>query len=336
MPCWQRWATFPYCRSSLADDGLSPCWTAAATEGRRAHKHTHMQTYVCRHVCALSDLWWHANHRVLLWRQPSLTLSHTHVEYAQTQSNQRLVSHESSGGRSLLAKMEKSCSFCERGYRAEFTSAVLSHSGRTPQLACFLLFLFFIQKIYFTSADGWGEAWQLGCLGNLKEYVVGMLRGAGGILHICSITLSEMNFVLSHARNVPSVPTHPLTCPTTYHCLEQKQNTAKCWSLTSPSEVLRFSVKTHTRDFTSFLFHVTTFIHYCAENGTLHRNICLSVQFISQAAETNTLFCHTRFRLVILCILSTQSTKHDNHQKPEGSRRKFKPEEQNLIYVSSV
>lgn len=38
-------------------------------------------------------------------------------------------------------------------------------------------------------------------------------------LNIYSVTLSVMNSVLSHARNVPAVPTHPLTCPTSHYCL---------------------------------------------------------------------------------------------------------------------
>lgn len=38
-----------------------------------------------------------------------------------------------------------------------------------------------------------------------------------------------MNCVLSHARNAPSVSTHPLTCPTTYYCLDWRQNAAFKW-----------------------------------------------------------------------------------------------------------
>lgn len=49
------------------------------------------------------------------------------------------------------------------------------------------------------------------------------------VLRICPATLSEMNCVLSHARNAPSVSTHPLTCPTTYYCLDSRQNAAFKW-----------------------------------------------------------------------------------------------------------
>lgn len=90
------------------------------------HTHTRKQTYICWYVFALSDLGWHANHRVLLWRQPSQTLSYIHMYsmHRHRKSNQRVVLHDSRQGRSLLAKMEKSCSFCERGCRTHFSCVV--------------------------------------------------------------------------------------------------------------------------------------------------------------------------------------------------------------------
>lgn len=88
------------------------------------HTNTHMQTCctqgrldagplplnICWHFCALSDLWWQANHRVLLWRQPSLTLSVSHT--CMHRHNQSVALHESCrrqsrGDRSLWAKWKK-------------------------------------------------------------------------------------------------------------------------------------------------------------------------------------------------------------------------------------
>lgn len=115
------------------------------------------------------------------------SLSHTHV-CTDTGRATRGWFCMRAGRQVIASQMEKSCSFCERGYRSEFTSAVLSHSGGTPQLAYFVLFVFFL--LCFTSADGWGEVrtcflrwdiWQLRCLGSLKECVVRMWRGVSKI-----------------------------------------------------------------------------------------------------------------------------------------------------------
>lgn len=120
---------------------------------------------------------------------------------------------------------------------AELTSAVLSHGRGTPLLTCHVLFLIFLQNSYKLIIFKLMRP-KLLQMGQLTVEVSGQRSVCGGDVYlcvcvcvwegglICSLTPSEMNSVLSHARNVPSVSTHPLTCPTTHYCLEQRQNTA--------------------------------------------------------------------------------------------------------------
>lgn len=141
MPRWQK-------GGHISLLSLLVSWRLAASTTLRSCTVSAARSHTGAHLPArLGPLWWHANHRVPLWRQPSQTHTRAACSVDAGKATRVWVSHDSRQGRSLLANMgKKSCSFCEAGCRTDF------------QLCCDVLEgLLSSTALVFISADGWGS-----------------------------------------------------------------------------------------------------------------------------------------------------------------------------------
>lgn len=95
---------------------------------------------------------------------------------------------------------------CETATKCKKKGCILHENGEL-ELGVFAQLLIYSSFFYFVIWKSAG-VWTGECMARMCVF-----------LNIYSVTLSVMNSVLSHARNVPAVPTHPLTCPTSHYCL---------------------------------------------------------------------------------------------------------------------
>lgn len=132
-----------------------------------------------------------------------------------------------------------------------------------------------------------------------------------------------MKSVLSHARNVPSVSPHPLTCPTTTIVWSKDKNTAlKVLQVSTSAEDI------HTLG-SRPIHMILILLEFILQLLCAEKLFTLQLLQRSKKAQKKQ---RVRVSWIILCISNALSTKHDNYKSSQGPQGKINPKSDSCVF----